>query len=306
MKLKSELCTQTILFREPSLKHYKYLLKSLYGESPDPETFVSTIIDIAADITNKPSEFFENLNIVDFFSFLLDWRILILGRECSVIIKQNDKDMKLSLNLDVFKTDLNEGFKSYINKKININTSTEIMFDCPSFSRLLIEPSFDNTEEDYLFFIKKAFLKQNYKTNEIEISNNKQAKLLFEKLLPTNSIQIIDHYANFVEKCKSLNFFERYNLKTNHLLQFVPTIQNIIWLCQLFFNESLSNIYDNLFYLSYYGKMDLNYIENSTVGEYIYFTNMLKTTINSKNESSPQPTFSSEDEQFNQSPLVDL
>ena len=305
MKLKSELCTQTILFKEPSLKHYKYLLKSLYGETPSPDTFVETIIDIATDITDNPPTYFRDLNVVDFFLFLIDWRMLILGKDCSVIVKQEDKEMKLSLDLDLLKTDIIDAFKPFINRQIQLNENIAINFDCPSFSRLCDVFS-QTTNEDYLLFIKSAIVKNGNQTHIIEIKTSKQAEELFNKLLPSASIQIIDHYTDFINVCANLNLLSRYKLKSNQTLPFTPSTQTVIWLCQLFFNESLSSIYDNLFYLSYYGKLDLNYIENGTVGEYVYFTNMLKNMLSNKNSAPQQQALDPEDEVFNQAPPVDL
>lgn len=305
MKLKSELCTQTVLFKEPSLKHYKYLLKSLYGETPSPDTFVETIIDIAANITDNPPSYFRNLNVVDFFLFLIDWRMLILGKDSSVIVKQDDKEMKLSLDLDLLKADIINAFKPFINRQIQLNENITINFNCPSFSRLC-DASSQATDEDYLLFIKSAIVKNNNQFHTIEIETVKQAEDLFNKLLPSLSVQIIDHYTDFVNACANLNLLSRYKLKSNQTLTFTPSIETVIWLCQLFFNESLSSIYDNLFYLSYYGKLDLNYIENGTVGEYVYFTNMLKNMISNKNSAPQQQSFNPEDEVFNQAPPVDL
>lgn len=305
MKLKSELCTETLIFKEPSLKHYKHLLKSLYGETPNKETFVETVIDIASEITSRPVEYFQRLNVIDFFLFLLDLRMIILGKDCSVLIKQEDKEMKLVLDLDLLKQDLIDTFKELINKQISLSQNVSINFNCPSFYRLL-DYSLSDVADGYLFFIKKATIQNGSESIELEIQTYKQSEELFNKLMPALSVQIIDHYGLFVKTCSELNLLSRYKLKSNQTLPFNPTIETIIWLCQLFFNESLSSIYDNLFYLSYYGKLDLNYVENGTVGEYIYFTNMLKNVLNSKNGNSQPAPPTPDDEQFNQSPLVDL
>jgi hypothetical protein len=50
----------------------------------------------------------------------------------------------------------------------------------------------------------------------------------------------------------------------------------------LLFGEDLGSFYDNLFALSYSGKMNAEYIENLPVGEYNYFIGLLKQTLASK------------------------
>lgn len=291
MKIKSELMSQPLFFREPQFKHYKQLLKCIYGDTPDPETFVETLIDIAANLTDKDKAFFSELNLLDFFLFIIDIRITIVGPKCSIIVKQLEKEITVELDLFKFKEDFISFFKPIYNKKISTDKKIELEFECPSFKRLL---NLTETDEDYLLFLKSVLIHNENNTIHGKIESKEQAREIFNKLLPSLSIQLIEEYQLFLRNCSELNLLSRYPLKEKQVLSFIPSIEMVIWLTKIFFNEQLTTIYDNLFYLAHYGHMDLNYIENCTVGEYFYFVNMLKNTLNSKTQSPVENTNSIE------------
>lgn len=278
MKFVAELITTKVLCNELKVKDYKEILKCSFGDDPNKFIFVETICDIFSSITNKPVEYFKSLNVIDFFLLLLEVRINSQGDACKVSIIKDKKQMSLELRLDYIRDELKEAFKS-ISTVLQTNT-TDLVFEYPSIERLLEE-----TTEDYLYFIKQASIKKNESTKTILINTNKEANLLFEKLSPKTSLQIIKLFEKFIKPCVEINFLKRYDLG-NQTLNFIPSISSVIWFCKLMFNESLEVFYDNLFYLSHLGHFDLNYVEALSPGEYVYMTKKLESVLSQKSSSS--------------------
>jgi hypothetical protein len=279
MKFVAELITTKVLCNELKVKDYKELLKCTFGDEPDKFIFVETICDIFSSITNKPAEYFKSLNVIDFFLLLLEVRINSQGDACKVLIVKDEKQMSLELRLDYIRDELKQTFKS-VSTVLQMNT-TDLVFEYPSVERLLEE-----TTEDYLYFIKQASIKKDDFIKTIPINTNKEAGLLFEKLSPKISLEIIKLFEEFIKPCTEINFLKRYNLE-DQTLNFVPSITSILWFCKLMFNESLEVFYDNLFYLAHLGHISLDYVESLSPGEYVYMTKKLESVL-SQNSSSSQ------------------
>ena len=106
MKFVSNLSKETLICSELQVKDYKELLKASYGEDINKLIFVETLCEIFAKTTNKPTEYFKKLNIIDLFCLLLDVRINSQGDICKVVITRDEKKMNLELRLDLIKGDL--------------------------------------------------------------------------------------------------------------------------------------------------------------------------------------------------------
>jgi hypothetical protein len=280
MKFIAELTNAKVLCNELKVKDYKELLKCIFGDEPDKVIFIETVCDVFSNITNKPAEYFKSLNAIDFFLLLLETRINSQGDACKVSITKDSKQMSLELRLDYIRDETKKAFES-INSTIIKQDNIEVVFECPSVERLL-----DNVTDEHLYFIKEASIKKNNSIKTIKINNNEQAKLLFEKLAPKISLQIIKKFEEFLKPCVEVNFLNRYKID-DQKLNFIPSIDNILWYSKLMFNESLDTFYDNLFYLSHLGHLNLEYVESLSPGEYIYMTKKLQSTL-AQNSSSPQ------------------
>ena len=281
MKFVSKLSTEIVLCDELKVKLYKELLKCTYGDEPNKIIFVETLYEILSSATNKPLEYFKKLNIIDLFCLLLDTRINSQGDICKVVVTNNDKQMNLELNLNYIRSELSDVLTNLSSVNV-VQNDIEVVFECPSMER-----SCQEAEEEYLYFIKGVRAEVNGETKFAHITTNEQAKLLFEKVSPKVSLQIIERFQKLIDVISNTNFLSRYGL-TEQKLIFFPSIDNFIWFTKLIFNESLETFYDNLFYLSHLGHMSTEYIENANVGEYNYFVSCLQRTLAAKN-SSPEP-----------------
>ena len=279
MKFVSELSKESLICTELKVKDYKELLKCAFGDEPNKIIFVETICEILSKISNKEPEYFKNLNVIDLFCLLLDVRINSQGDVCKVVITKEEKQMNLELRLDYIRDDMKASFGSLSSSIIKQN-NIDILFECPSIERLMQE-----ADEEYLYFIKGATIK-NPSERFIETKTNEEASVLFERLAPKVSLQIIEKFEQFVKHATSINFLSRYGI-SNQKLSFLPSLDSLIWFTKLMFNESLETFYDNMFYLSHSAHMSSEYIENCIVGEYTYFVNCLQRTLA---VNSPNPT----------------
>jgi|688.fasta_scaffold495494_2 hypothetical protein len=288
MKFQTNLIEGPISFSELTVRDYKELLKCILGDDPNKQTFVETVSEVFSNLTKKSEEGFKNLNALDFLIFLIDLRIYTGGNICGVTVKKNEKEAKLNLNLEMLKRDLIKTFSQFY--LVIKHEALEIKFQCPSINRLLEK---SKNEEEYLYFIKSVMISSG---KQMFIKNNQEASELFDKLMPKLSLQIIEKYNEFAKACLNTNFLSRYKI-TESSLMFTPTVESLIWFSKLLFNEPLDVFYNNLFYLCYYGHMNLAHIEQGTVGEYTYYVNMLRSVQESKSEPPPSESFSVDSEE---------
>jgi hypothetical protein len=272
-----QLSKETLICTELIVKDYKEILKCSYGEEPNKKIFVETICEVLGRIVQKPATYIRTLNIIDVFCLLLDIRFNSLGA-CNVTLTRDEQKYNLELNLGYIKEETEQLF-SKLSTTIEHN-GIEIVFECPSVERLL-----QSTKEDYLTYIKGSYITKNDTKKFIAINTNEQAELLFDKISPKISLEIIQKFNTFVETITGMNFLSRYGFKDQQLV-FVPSLDSLIWFTKLMFNEDLSSVYENIFYLGYTGRMGAEYVENSAVGEYNYYIALLRQVVAAKNSSN--------------------
>ena len=280
MKFVSNLSKETLICSELQVKDYKELLKASYGEDINKLIFVETLCEIFAKTTNKPTEYFKKLNIIDLFYLLLDVRINSQGDICKVVITKDEKKMNLELRLDLIKGDLELIFQDL--SAVISHNNLEIAFECPSAERLL-QP----TSEQYFYFIKGVYINKDNVRHFVEFPTNEHARLFLDKVTPKVAMQVVKQFEQFVGTISSVNFLSHYGIE-DQTLTFLPSIDSLIWFAKLMFSETLESFYDNLFYLSQLGHMNADYVERLVVGEYNYFVNCLKRTLASKESSETQ------------------
>lgn len=268
------LSKDTLVCSELQVKDYKELLKCSFGDSPDKTIFIETICRIFSKLTNKSLDYIKQLNIVDFFCLLLDIRNNSLG-DCKLVLTQDKKKFNLELNLAKVKEETSILFEQLATTIKHSNI--EVYFECPSLERLM-----QNTKDEYLSYIKGSCITKKRKKCTAIITTNEEAELFFNALPPKISLEIIDNFNKFVESTTKMNYLSRYGFNEQQLV-FLPSIESLLWFAKLLFNEPLSSLYDNIFYLSYSGKMNAEYVETLSVGEYNYFVGLLRQVLANKN-----------------------
>lgn len=289
MNFLTQLSKDTLICSELQVKDYKQILKCTFGDTPDKTIFIETVCRIFSKLTDRPLDYIKQLNIIDFFCLLLDIRANSLGN-CSLVLTQNEQKFNLELDLIKVKQETSSLFEQLATTIKHSNL--EVSFECPSIERLM-----QNTKEDYLSYIKGSCITKKRKKCFATITTNEQAEMFFDALPPKISLEIIDNFNKFVEKITKMNYLSRYGFYEQQLI-FLPSIDSLLWFAKLLFNEPLSSLYDNLFYLSYSGKMNAEYVESLSVGEYNYFVGLLRQVLASKNS----PGENKQEENFGEDP----
>lgn len=274
MKFISKLSNVSLVCNELQVKDYKEIIKCTIGDEPDIDIFIETFCSIMSNVTNKPLDFIKSLSIIDLLYLLIDIRYNSLG-VCKLIVNNGDKKIGLELNLETVKQDLLPLFKVLTDKASF--KEIEVTLSVPSIVRLN-EPF----EEDYIPYITSCTFDGN---KTFDVTTNTQAIKMFNLFPPKLSLQIISKFNKLIQQICSIDLLKRYNIPNQHLM-LIPTVEFLIWFTKLLFGEDLGSFYENVFSLSYSGKMNAEYIENLPVGEYNYFIGLLKQTLSTK-DSTP-------------------
>jgi len=276
VKFISKLSNCSLVCNELQVKDYKELIKCAMGDDPDVAIFVETLSSILGNVTNKSAEYIKSLCIIDILCLLIDIRYNSLGA-CNLVITQGEEKFNLELNLDTSKTELSVLFDAY-KEKVTFN-NIEVLLSVPSLQRL-----YEPHKEDYAPYIT-ACIVENAKS--LEICTNTQAMQVFDLLPPKLALDIIAKFNSLLQQICAIDLLQRYNI-LNQQLVILPTIEFLMWFTKLLFGEDLGTFYDNLFSLSYSGKMNAAYVENLPVGEYNYFIGLLRQTLAPKESSSSE------------------
>lgn len=274
MKFVSKLSNTSLVCNELQVKDYKEIIKCTIGDEPDVSIFIETFSSILGNITNQTADYIKSLSIIDLLCLIIDIRYNSLG-VCKLVVNQEDSKINLELNLEIVKKELT-GLFLLLTEKVIWN-NIEVTLTVPSLKRL--QQPF---KEDYIPYITYCSLND---VKTFEIDTNEQANKVFDLFPPKLSLQIISKFNNLIQEICSIDILKRYNIPNQRLI-IVPTMEFLIWFTKLLFGEDLGTFYDNLFSLSYSGKMNAEYIENLPVGEYNYFIGLLKQTLSAK-ESKP-------------------
>lgn len=291
MKFSVETLTTKFFCSELNIKLYKELLKCSFGDEPDKDIFVETLSDILSCLLKKSPEDIKQMSVVDILLILLQLRINSQGDSIKLSVSKDGKRMGLELDLNLVKQSIIALYKPYALKTLTDN-NIDLYFSIPSVKRLL---TLDH--EDYLYFLSHVKIKN----KQVKINTNSEAVELFDRLPPKLSLQFIEYFNDFTKEVTNVNFLERYQIE--QILQFVPSIDSLIWYTKFLFSEPLDVFYDNLFYLSHLGHLNLTYIDQLSPGEYIYMVKKLEHTLNQKSSNSSENEESQDvsDENFDDS-----
>lgn len=278
MKLTYKTLEHTFRCSEITVAQYKDLLKSIFGDEIVLEEFLDNFLETFSCISNKPVEFFQNLNWYELFSLLLQLRMYTLGETCQVIVtnKVDDKENKrtIHLNLKQINEELLINLQTYF-PQILTKDNIEVMLFPPTIQR----DSETMYEKDWFKYIFSCTVSNKSTKQTLKTTNHTLTQDVVERLPTSLASQIMEYASTSISALSEVNFLEGYDGCENATLSFSPTREKFLWFCKLFFGESLDIFYSNLFYLSKLGSMDLNYIEKCTPGELIVFVNKLQEYI---------------------------
>lgn len=252
-----------ISYKELTLKDYKFLLKSVYGEVEDVKLCIENLISLISSLTDKPKSWICSLNLLEFICFFIDLRSNSIGSLCPLTLK---KDQKTNIDLNLNRVrDLFMSVCQY--KQIDIE---ELRFSLklpPTSFYLLNEPdSLGYCVERVCFAGKEYNL------------TSEETLVLLDKMPLKNSLVLNKEIENMLRNANDINIFSMFNNEELYL-PFRLSLSSCIWFIKLIFGEPLEDLFSNIFYLSHHSNMSSSYLETCSVGEYKYFVNLLKKTL---------------------------
>ena len=284
MQLTYQTLEDSFICSEITVKQYKNLLKSFYGDDINPLLFVDSFIELLSALSNKPQIYFKQLNLLDLFLILLQMRIYTLGNACQIVFKnskENQTQQTVHLNLEKIKQDLMLYWEFHFPCNIQ-NESVCLNISFPSLSNL----NYYNNPSAY---IKNCTLIINNEKTSIENLSIQDAAKLLDSLPVELSYKIFSIHKKLIDDLNDLNFLTDYNLEKDYFLGFDLTPEMFLWYVKLFFSETLDVFYDNLFYLSKIGNLNLAYVENDcTPGEYIFYIKRVQEFLSKQAEAQKQ------------------
>lgn len=273
--------------RELLLREYKEVLKTFYGEEPDFSNAVLNVSKLLSQLLNKDELFFlKQISVVELFLIMLQVRNYSLGNILNINLTHNNNKIAAKLDLNKIFNRLNSLVFQNENIILQINKKIKVQIGFPTADKLLAL-SFDDT----VLYIKSIIV--NERSNKSQtFTENSDIETIINNLPVKQTFPIVERINQLIKDVNRLNLLDFTKLK-DQILVFSPTIESFIWFTKLIFNESLDVFYSNCFHLSYTGKMNLDYIENScTPGEYFYFVQKLQATLkeqqNNLSKSSQQ------------------
>jgi hypothetical protein len=269
------LTQDTISFTELKVKHYKIILKSIFGDTIDYYHAFKNIDNILSILTDKPLCYIQQLNFIDYFLLLFEIRNLSIG---SLIVAETTDDTALKIDINVQKLIeilLCIDIQNVLNEE-HIDNFT-IKYKLPTISNIIsINNTSNNINSVYNFFIESIThdsLLLNFNDLTIDETN-----IILEKIPAKITTSIIKNVQNIVNVFNSVNLISYLPGLEGKQLIFNFNINNLGIILKLLFGDQLLSLYENIFKLSKNG-ISPQYIENCTPGEYMLYIKKLEASL---------------------------
>jgi len=237
------------------------------------EFFIKNIYKFIQTSTNASYEFIETLSCVDVLIILIEIRCLSLGANLILNIK-NTTDNTVD-NAESTHTTYNRNL--YIIQTLLIGLSQHLAKEINHTTIHLRYPSLHEIKDGAYVYIDSVSIQDNvlnFNTNE------KQS--LYEHL-PLHLIKVLPQYIHDI-----IVLFEDISIvdiENGTKINFTLTYDFICYFIKLIFGDNLMILHENLFKLSQFAGVDLNYINNCSPGEALLYMKILDAAIREKNKA---------------------
>ncbi len=261
---------QLFYFGELNVQEYKIILKCLLNDPLDSYNLLYNLNSILTRITNLTQTDILNLNLLEYLELLINIRISSIGNKLFAVYEDKDKTTKLEINLSQTLKQINSAKSEHTFLKYK-NEEIEIIFDIPTISNVI---------NNNLIFVKEI------KTKDTTITDINEALL---NTLPAKYINVINNHTEKIKKQIGKFYFYDSPIKI-FSINLSLDLTTYIHLVKLLFNENLTSIYDNLFYLSKICNLNSNFLENCTYGEFKIFVKKAEEVLRKKIQPASQET----------------
>jgi hypothetical protein len=230
---------------ELSVKNYKTFLKVLLNVD-DTTSLLLNLNNILIEITNYTLEQLLNLNIIEYFLLLLSIRSTSIG---GIIFATYNGEKKINLQIP-----LNECIEEL---NLFLDSYQPTTFNVKNVNVALCLPKI----RDFITNKETVFIES------IKVDGN---NFLDIESLPVKVYKQINKNINYLKQdIDNLCFFN--SVVENYSINFSSKLKEYISLIRILFNENLTYVYDNIFYLSKISNISAEYLENCTYGEFKFF-----------------------------------
>lgn len=279
--IKSILTDRIVYFSELKVKHYKTILKSIFGDELDYETAFTNISNVIQQITNLSSEEINSLSFLDYFLLLFEIRSNSIGG--SIIAETTDNNStKIDINIQKLISHLHNIDLKTALLPDTINNVT-VIYKIPSIKNI-IEINANDIESIYHACLKSITL--NDKTINFENYSAKEIKHILGKLPTIYTTIIIKRVQQLIELFNNVNLIGHLKGLEDKQLIFNFNIKNLGIILKLLFGEELLSLYQNIFTLAKDANIPPQYIEECTPGEYYLYVKKLESENKSTSPTS--------------------
>jgi hypothetical protein len=269
---------KNIVCKELKVKHLKTIYKTLIGDTPDPITVVLNLNTILKKVTNLTNNEINNLSFVEFFLLLLELRSASIGD--TIFVELTDEvNTKAEINTYKIINILNQIDSRKLLKQ-DIVDKFIIVYQLPTVQQCIDINNKQNFNNSHSFFVKEIIWNnQIFNFTEYNLQNRQQ---ILEQLPAKITATIYKKIYKIVECLNEINLLKTSSTIKNKILPFNLNINNLVFLLKLVFGDQLMSLYDNMFLLSKQFNVSLQYIENSTPGEYFLYLKKLEKLTSSQ------------------------
>jgi hypothetical protein len=246
---------KTINFREINTNEQIALSKAtiIFSKNKESLNYNNFVVNVINNCVENKKEFLE-INVIDYLLFLTKLRIVSIGSGIelqSESTDQNVKNVKITLDLNLFLKNLYEGSLKALEKNIIKEKEIEIKIKWPNLNCLNVFVKKDS-KNDFELFINSYqefvdYIKINEKIIKFENFTSNQKIKMLENL----SISLIKKLQESI--IEMLNFVKSYDLWGISILKdYTFHLYNLgfVDFIRLFFTYDLKSLYKELYYFS--------------------------------------------------------
>lgn len=284
LKTTLKLHNLNVTVQEANFKSYKSFNKALFLVQK-VETFNENLTRFIHAHTNLTIEQIQLLNIIEILILLLEIRSLSLGNAINIMVdttKQPSPSEQEGKEPEKKFTAYNKS--AYAIQQDLLNVLKQEYYSIDDFNIKLKSPSLqecsDNTLHTHHFIDWIEY--KNVKTSFHE----KDKKDAFENLpfsIHDVLLTKINTYIKLFEDIILVNIENVDEETKNVRIQFSYSYEFIIHLIKLMYSNNLITLHENLFRMSQFAHIDLNYLDTCTPGEVFLYMKLLEADIHEKN-----------------------
>jgi hypothetical protein len=273
-----------VTVQESNFKSYKSFNKVLFL-AQKVETFHENVVRFIECHTNLTNTQVSSLNIIELLILLLEIRTLSLGNAINIMVDTTkDPEYTTQEDKEVEKKYTAYNKSSFLIQQDLLNILSQEYLTIDDFNIKLKSPTLQECYGNHLHthhFIDWVEYK-NVK-NTFHGQDKKDAFENLPFLIHDTLLVKINEYIKLFEDIILVNIENVDEETKNVKINFTYNYEFLIHLIKLLYSNNLITLHENLFRMSQFAHIDLNYLDNCTPGEVFLYMKLLEADIHEKN-----------------------